>query len=153
MLVLGLNDDPGTVEAVARFIGPLKPAVAYLAVPTRPPAEAHVRPPSEGAVVTAFRLLSARLPRVELLTGDEPGEFAHTTDPGEDLLGILAVHPMPEGIARIYLEKAGAAPPLLDSLIADGRVVRVRHGGRTFLRAVAPHDSGPPCDQGPARAG
>ena len=133
MLVRGLNDDPASVGEVARFIEALRPAVAYLAVPTRPPAESDVRPASERAVVAAYELLAARLPRVELLTGDEEGGFGRTGDPAEDLLGILAVHPMQEEAARQYLEEAGAGSPVLEALLASGRVVRVQHRGRVFL--------------------
>jgi wyosine [tRNA(Phe)-imidazoG37] synthetase (radical SAM superfamily) len=145
MLVRGLNDDRGTVEGIARLLETLRPAVAYLAVPTRPPAESDVRPPGEGAVVAAYELLAARLPRVELLTGDEEGGFGRTGEPAEDLLGILAVHPMQEEAARHYLEEAGVGSAVLDALLAGGRVVRVRHRGRLFLaRGLGPPRSDRP---------
>ena len=96
-------------------------------------AEPDVRPPAEQAVVAAYEMLAARLPRVELLTVDEEGGFGRTGDPAEDLLGILAVHPMPEGRARRYLEEAGAGRPVVEALLARGRVVRVEHRGRVFL--------------------
>jgi wyosine [tRNA(Phe)-imidazoG37] synthetase (radical SAM superfamily) len=133
MLVRGLNDDPVSVEGVARFLQTLGPSVAYLSVPTRPPAELDVQPPGEAAVVAAYDLLSARLPRVELLTGDEQGAFGRTGDPAEDLLGILAVHPMKEDAARLYMAGAGAEPQALDRLLAGGQIVRVPHRGRVFL--------------------
>jgi wyosine [tRNA(Phe)-imidazoG37] synthetase (radical SAM superfamily) len=133
MLVRGLNDHAAGVDGVARFLEGLGPEIAYLAVPTRPPAESDAGSPDEQAVVAAYQRLSARLPRVELLTGEEEGRFGHTGDPAEDLLGILAVHPMPEETARRYLEEAGAGLPALEALLASGRVVRVQHRGRTFL--------------------
>jgi wyosine [tRNA(Phe)-imidazoG37] synthetase (radical SAM superfamily) len=133
MLVRGLNDNAASVEGVARFLQAIGPTVAYLAVPTRPPAEGDVQPPGEQAVVAAYELLAARLHRVELLTADEQGSFGGTGDPAEDLLGILAVHPMQEDAARRYLEEAGAGASLLDTLFSSGRVVRVHHLGRAFL--------------------
>jgi wyosine [tRNA(Phe)-imidazoG37] synthetase (radical SAM superfamily) len=133
MLVRGLNDRPPGLEKLARFIRDLGPAVAYLAVPTRPPAESSARAPGERAVVAAHEVLAAWLPRVELLTGDEGGGFGHTGDPAEDLLGILAVHPMQEAAARRYLAEAGAGPAAVDALLARRQVVRVSHAGRPFL--------------------
>lgn len=133
MLVRELNDDAESVAGLARFLGTLRPAVAYLAVPTRPPAEADALPPGEAAVVAAYALLSAGLPRVELLIGDEEGGFGGTGDRAEDLLGILAVHPMKEEAARLYLDEAGAGATTLDRLLADGQLIRVPHRGRVFL--------------------
>ena len=133
MLVRGRNDESGAVEGVARVLETLRPAAAYLAVPTRPPAQSRALPPDERHLVAAYEILAARLPRVELLTGDEEGGFGRTGDPAGDLLGILAVHPMREAAARRYLEENGAGPAALDALLADGRVVRVEHLGRVFL--------------------
>jgi wyosine [tRNA(Phe)-imidazoG37] synthetase (radical SAM superfamily) len=133
MLVRDLNDDQASLGRVARFLETLRPVVAYLASPTRPPAEADVEAASEAAIVAAWELLAARLPRVELLTGDEGRGFGHTGDPQEDLLGILAVHPMPEESARHYLEQAGVGASLLEALLASGRVARVEHRGRFFV--------------------
>jgi wyosine [tRNA(Phe)-imidazoG37] synthetase (radical SAM superfamily) len=133
MLVAGVNDDATTVEEVATFLEPLAPRCAYVAVPTRPPAECGVVPPDEEAVVRAYEILARRLPRVELLTGDEEGPFGHTGDPAEDLQGILAIHPMREAAARRYLAEAGARRETLETLLASGCVVRVRYRGQVFL--------------------
>jgi wyosine [tRNA(Phe)-imidazoG37] synthetase (radical SAM superfamily) len=133
MLVRGLNDDPAGLEAVAAFLETLAPDVAYLAVPTRPPVEPEVRAPSEAAVVAAYERLASRLRRVELLTGDAEGSFGRAGDPVEDLLGILAVHPLPEPVARRYLEDNGGAPSGVEALLASRRIARVEHVGRVFL--------------------
>ena len=47
MLVEGRNDEPDGLEDTARFVAQLDPAIAYLAIPTRPPAESWARAPSE----------------------------------------------------------------------------------------------------------
>jgi wyosine [tRNA(Phe)-imidazoG37] synthetase (radical SAM superfamily) len=39
MLVAGVNDDTAIVRGIADFLGRLQPSTAYLAIPTRPPAE------------------------------------------------------------------------------------------------------------------
>jgi hypothetical protein len=51
----------------------------------------------------------------------------------EDLLGILAVHPMREAAARAYLTDAGADPAALEELLHDGRVSRAQYRGETFF--------------------
>ncbi|MFN2165541.1 MAG: radical SAM protein, partial [Anaerolineae bacterium] len=47
MLVRGVNDDAAHLADVADFLAQLRPAKAYLAVPTRPPAEPWAEPPPE----------------------------------------------------------------------------------------------------------
>jgi wyosine [tRNA(Phe)-imidazoG37] synthetase (radical SAM superfamily) len=60
------NGDPESPERIATFLGRLRPARSYLAVPTRPPALAIVRPPSEEVIVRAHEILSGGRERVEL---------------------------------------------------------------------------------------
>jgi wyosine [tRNA(Phe)-imidazoG37] synthetase (radical SAM superfamily) len=133
MLVADVNDDPAGVGRVAEFIAGIAPVCAYLAVPTRPPAVRTAVPPPPEVVVQAFRLMAGRLPRVELLVREEEGRFGRTGNPTEDLLGILAVHPMREERARAYLRDAGTAPGVLDRLLADGRVITASYGGHAFV--------------------
>jgi len=138
MLVAGINDQPDGVERLAEFVAGIEPACAYLAVPTRPPAVASTHPPPPEFVLRAFRLMARRLRRVELLVGEEQGCFGCTGNPTEDLLAILAVHPMSEEKARAYFAHAGTAPTVLDTLVADGRVITASHGGRTFVMRPLP---------------
>jgi wyosine [tRNA(Phe)-imidazoG37] synthetase (radical SAM superfamily) len=46
MLVKGINDDDDQIRDVAGFLARLEPATAYLAIPTRPPAEEWGHPPT-----------------------------------------------------------------------------------------------------------
>lgn len=86
MLVRGINDNAAHQAEVASFLAQLRPARAYLVVPTRPPAEPWVEPPPEGVINQAFQLLRGRLERVELLIGYEGNAFASTGNLADDLL-------------------------------------------------------------------
>jgi wyosine [tRNA(Phe)-imidazoG37] synthetase (radical SAM superfamily) len=138
MLVQGLNDGDDALEGVAGFLARLSPPVAYLAVPTRPPAETWVHPPTEDALNRAYQRLAARLPRVELLTEFEGTAFGSTGDPAEDLLATVTVHPMREDAALALLDRAGSGRAALARLITDGRLRPVRYRDHTFyLRPLA----------------
>ena len=132
LLVRGANDEPEHVDRLARLAASLGPSIAYLAVPTRPPAEAWVQRPTEATLAAAFWRFGRELPRVELLTGYEGDAFASTGDPREDLLAITAVHPVREDAAHAVLERAGASPDLLARMVADGELVRLHHNGHSF---------------------
>jgi wyosine [tRNA(Phe)-imidazoG37] synthetase (radical SAM superfamily) len=138
MLMRGLNDADGAIDPIAAFLASLGPHVAYLAVPTRPPAEPWVRPAREERVNHAFQCFAERLPRVELLTGFEGIAFGTTGDPVQDLLGITAVHPMREDAALALLVRDGADRSVLDRLISEGRLRAVRYRGHTFYVRCVP---------------
>ena len=137
MVLGGINDSPDSVAAVAEFLAALPLSVAYLAVPTRPPARAWARPPDEQALAAAFREIEARLPVVELLIGEEGDAFSSTGDLRRDLLAITAVHPMRRAAAAALARQTGSGPDRIEDLIAAGDLVEVSFGGDRFLvRAV-----------------
>jgi len=132
MLVAGANDAPEHVAAVAEFLAEIGPTVAYLSVPTRPPAEGTVRPPAEETVARAYDAFASRGLRTELLIGYPGDAFAFTGNVEDDLLSITAVHPMREEAVAELLAKAGASPAVVEKLVADGMLAAVEFGGKKF---------------------
>ncbi|HIC94972.1 MAG TPA: hypothetical protein EYP09_12125 [Anaerolineae bacterium] len=132
MLVEGLNDGEDHLREVADFLAELRPARAYLAVPTRPPAEEWVRPPVEGVINRAYQILSERLDDVEYLIGYEGNAFAFTGDAEEDLLSITAVHPMREEAVREFLARARADWSIVRKLLERGQLVETEYRGKNF---------------------
>ncbi len=132
MLVKGLNDAEEHLALLADFLMALKPAKAYLAIPTRPPAEPWVEPPDEWVVNRAFQILSRKVERAELLTGYEGNVFACTGDVAEDLLEITAVHPMREEAVRELLMKGGSEWAVVKKLIDTGLLTETVYEGRKY---------------------
>jgi wyosine [tRNA(Phe)-imidazoG37] synthetase (radical SAM superfamily) len=134
MLVQGLNDSDNHLRQVSRFLEELAPDVAYLAIPTRPPAEQWVYPPEEDIINRAYQILSERLEGVELeyLIGYEGDTFVSTRNPVADLLSITAVHPMREQAVDKLLRRAGADWSLVRDLVAQGQLVEAAYRGETF---------------------
>jgi len=132
MLVSGVNDSDDHAREVADFLARLRPARAYLSIPTRPPAEEWVRPPDEEAINRAYQLLSEKVERVEYLIGYEGNAFAFTGNVEEDLLSITAVHPMREEAVSEFLARAGADWSVVHRLMAQGRLVETEYEGRKF---------------------
>jgi wyosine [tRNA(Phe)-imidazoG37] synthetase (radical SAM superfamily) len=132
MLVAGVNDGPVQLEAVAHFLGELRPATAYLAVPTRPPAEAWVHAPHEVTLNHAYQILSAAVQHVEYLIGYEGDAFAFTGDVETDLMSITAVHPMREDALRAFLRRAGVGWDTVARLLQEDKLVEAEYGGHCF---------------------
>lgn len=137
MLVDGVNDSEADLRAVAAYLGELQPDVAYIAVPTRPPAEGWAAPADEAAINMAFQLLRDEVDSVELLLGYEGTAFSSSGDVEQDLLSITAVHPMREDAVQELLDRAGSNWQIVERLLEQGELVVVGHDGeRFYLRRI-----------------
>ena len=132
MLIEGINDNQDNVAKTADFLHELGIAKAYLAIPTRPPADPTVHPPTESVVNNAYQLLAIRVPQVEFLIGYEGDAFTFTGDIHHDLLSITAVHPMRESAVRALLEKAQAEWEVINQLVNEGKLVETEYQGERF---------------------
>ena len=132
MLVAGVNDAPEQLSETASFLRRLRPAVAYLSTPIRPPAESWVTVPEPGVVMQAYQLFAGRGLAVELLTGSEGDDFSGSGRAAEDLLAIVAVHPMRRQAVEAFLSKSGAGWSVVRTLLDQGGLVETEYQGDTF---------------------
>ena len=133
MLVNGINDDENSLVGTAEFISSLNPDKAYLLVPTRPPAEKFVEPPSEENLNKAYQIFSSRVNNVELLIGSGEIDFTFSSDVEKELLSILAVHPMSLKAVDAFLSKAKVDWQFVDKLIQNNILKEVEYSGSKFL--------------------
>jgi wyosine [tRNA(Phe)-imidazoG37] synthetase (radical SAM superfamily) len=113
---------------------------AYVAVPTRPPAEKWVKPAKEETINAAFQDFAERLGanKVEYLIGYEGNAFAFTGNLEQDLLSITAVHPMREEAVREFLKKANADWKIIEELMQEGKLGRLEfEGNMYYMRKLA----------------
>ena len=132
MLVEGVNDGDEHVREVVDFLAELRPARAYLSIPTRPPAEKWAQPPNEKVVNRAYQILGDRVDHVEYLIGYEGNAFAFTGNAEEDLLSITAVHPMREEAVKEFLARARADWSIVRKLLEQGQLVETEYEGNKF---------------------
>jgi wyosine [tRNA(Phe)-imidazoG37] synthetase (radical SAM superfamily) len=143
MLVDGVNYKH-EFERIAAFLAGLKKLNrAYIAVPTRPPTETWVKPAGEEAVNTAFQVFSETLgiERVECLIGYEGNAFRSIGDIEEDLLSVLAVHPMREDAVKAFLRKANVGWQIIDKLLFAQKLVELTYeGNRYYVQKLTRND-------------
>ena len=131
MLVGGLDYD-GELEKMAEFLPDLNPDIAYIAIPTRPPAERWVTQPNEELVAKAYEIFSEKLNRVEYLIGYEGNEFVSLENVREDILKITAVHPMREEAILELLKKGDASEGLLEDMLNKNELKKVEYQGHVY---------------------
>jgi len=138
MLIGGINDSTEQAEEMADFLVGVAPEKAYIAIPTRPPAEKWAQSPTEEALNSFYQVIRASVERTEYLIGYEGDAFAFTGSAEEDLLSITAVHPMREEAVDKLLSRAGADWSVADDLVKQGELTATEYKGNTyFLRTFS----------------
>ena len=128
-------------ERIARFLTDLKKLDrSYIGVPIRPPAETWVKPAREEVLNVVFQVFSEKLgaDKVEYLIGYEGNAFAFTGNVEEDLLGIMAVHPMRAEAVEEFLRKANSCWQIIEKFLREGKIVELEfEGNRYYMRKLA----------------
>lgn len=132
MLLAGMNDDCSSLQAVAEFLEKVDPAIAYISVPTRPPAEKWAKMPSEKSIFQAYQIFSSKARHVELLTGYEGDSFDLTGNVENDILSITAVHPMREAAVENFLLQSHDDWQTIQRLIDQGKLIKIEYMGNNF---------------------
>ena len=133
MLVKEINDDIDSLQKTAKLIKEINPETAYILVPTRPPAEKFVEPPTEENINIAYQMFNGLLNNVELLISNEGTDFSYSSDAEKELLSILAVHPMRSDVVKKFLNKAKSNWDLIEKLINKNILKEVGYSGKTFI--------------------
>jgi len=127
MLVGGINDSPQQIESLAQFISGVQPDMAYLSIPTRPPAENGVTQPSEEVIQYAYQAFRENIDHVKCLTEQESDKFTYSGDIENDILSITSVHPMRKQAVIELLNKAHEGWDIIDQLIARKKLVETTY--------------------------
>ncbi|MFW6048943.1 MAG: radical SAM protein, partial [Candidatus Bipolaricaulota bacterium] len=139
MLIQGLNNGKEDSEKVGDFLEQLDPDSAYIAIPTRPPAEEWAKPATEEVINHWFQSFDEKLRDVEYLIGYEGNEFSFSGDVERDLLSITSVHPMKrEGVDEL-LARAGADWGVVNKLLEEEELIKTSYGEEEFFIRKLPN--------------
>lgn len=132
MLVKGLNDTPEELNQVVTVLKSVQPSIAYISVPTRPPAVKSVLPPDEKDINLAYQLFSENQLNAELIIGFEGTDTGFTGNAIEDILNICFVHPIRQDTMNELLKKDQVNPGILTKLLDDNYIKRTEYKSNVF---------------------
>jgi len=132
MLVKGFNDSLDELKSTSKFISRLNPDVAYIAIPTRPPAEEFVVSPDEERINDAYQIFNSAGINAELITGYEGNEFSATGNLAEDVLNITAVHPMRKDAVDELIQRNSGNWKDIEYLVDSGKLIKSEFEGNIF---------------------
>jgi wyosine [tRNA(Phe)-imidazoG37] synthetase (radical SAM superfamily) len=133
MVVKGVNDSIESLSKTAQKICEINPRKSFILIPSLPPAEKSVKPPSEEILNRAFQIYSSLLPDVELIVYSEGTDFGYSSDAEKELLSILAVHPMRKDAVDNFLSRSNSIWDLIDHLVLINKLKEITYSGTTFL--------------------
>lgn len=132
MLVAGINDRTATLEQTAELISQVHPGTAYIAIPTRPPADKWVKAPNEIVINEAYQIFNEKGLKTELILGFEGSDAGFTGNAREDILNICAVHPIREDTMLELLAKDHADISLLEKMIHERKIRQLNYRSNKF---------------------
>ena len=132
MLVKDLNDDPENSIKTAAYLASIDPDKVFLSIPTRPPAEKWVSPPTVEHLNNVFQTFLGAGLNVEYLIGYEGNEFAFTGNIAQDILSITSVHPMREDAVTEFLLRAGGDMDIIEKMLLDGSLIVTEYQNKRF---------------------
>jgi len=132
MLIRGANDTEEELTALAKFLQTVKPDIAYIAIPTRPPAFKGTYAANELSVARGYDIFNQHGLTAELLTGYEGNAFASSGNFAEDILSITAVHPMRKDGVFELLARSDATEKDFNQLIEKGLIEKIVFQDKEF---------------------
>lgn len=134
MLVKGVNDGPGNIEALKKAIGRIKPDKLQLNTVTRPPAEKSAAALSPDELEEVRRRLGG--PAEVVVDFRVKTQTAGRRRLTEVLFGLIRRRPVTlDDMASSLGETQDAIRPRLETLLTTNRIVRESHKGRVYYRA------------------
>jgi wyosine [tRNA(Phe)-imidazoG37] synthetase (radical SAM superfamily) len=137
MLVQGLNDTSQALEDIAKVLQRIRPDVVHINLPTRPPVEAWVGPPSEESLMKALTILGSIAKVVHPTAGSfDLSGFDNLVDA---IVGVITRHPMSQAELERTLERwsPGQLGRVLKDLVASGLVQVVERNGTRYWVAAS----------------
>ncbi|MFA5010778.1 MAG: radical SAM protein [Ignavibacteria bacterium] len=133
MLLKDINDDAISLKETAKFISSINPAIPYILIPTRPPAETFVKTPDEKIINYAFQIFKDNIENVKLAISNEGTNFSFLLESEKELLSILAVHPMRYDAVDEFLKKSNMESCAINKLINKGILKKIKYQNNYFI--------------------
>ena len=135
MLIRGLNDTLEALKEIAGWLEKIHPDEVHVVQPTRPPAEAWVKPPDSDGLQRAQAILGAATKIIMPAKG--AFDFSGDNDLLKAITGVITRHPMRESELVEALEQwsPGEVRETLQALAESGRAQVVKREGVRFWSA------------------
>ncbi len=130
MLVEDINDDERHLRKLKGIIDTINPDIVDISIPTRPPAEKWVNPPSLEKILYAQQLLKG----TDTMTSAEKGEFglANFISVLQAIQQLSSRHPLRHNQA-VMIEHHFSKPGEIEKLLKNKQLRKIEYHGELFI--------------------
>ena len=132
MLVDSVNDSSENLQLTSDFIFQVNPSIAYISVPTRPPALSSVKAANSEAVNRAYQIFLNRGLNAELILGFEGTDTGFTGNAEDDILNICSVHPLREDTIQELLSKDNSDFAVVEKLLREEKIQQLVYESKKY---------------------
>jgi len=132
MLVKDVNDRVEDLENTVKLVNMVMPSIAYISIPTRPPAVKSVLAADDEIINFAYQLFVSKGLNTELILGFEGTDTGFTGNAAEDIINMCSVHPIREDTMQEILRKDNADQTLLNTLLANNLILKLSYNSKDF---------------------
>lgn len=133
MLVSGINSNDDSLNETAKFISTLNAKNVYILVPIRPPA-VKLEEANETIIKNALSIYFYYNNNVKLINYNEGNNFSSFSNPIDELLSILSVHPMRKDAITEYFKNARLDEGELNNLIKTKKIKEISYNNTQFYK-------------------
>lgn len=132
MLVKDVNDTVEDFKKTVKLVNMVMPSVAYISIPTRPPAVKSVLAADDEAINYAYQLFVENGLNTELILGFEGTDTGYIGNASEDIINMCSVHPIREDTMQEILRKNNADQRLLKTLLINKYILKLSYNSQNF---------------------
>lgn len=137
MLIKNINDSNVEINGLAKYLNTLKTEASYFTVPIFPPEKSYAVSPEADILEHLKDLIKEKVTKPVLLCCPEDEEFIATDDFENELLGLLAIHPVGKDAVKYYINNEKDRNKL-NEMIDNKTIKEVEfHGKYYFMENVA----------------
>lgn len=133
MLVSGINSNDDSLNETAKFISTLNAKNVYILIPIRPPA-VNLAEANETIIKNALSIYFYYNNNVKLINYNEGNNFSSFSNPIDELLSILSVHPMRKDAITEYFKNARLDEGELNNLIKTKKIKEISYNNTQFYK-------------------
>jgi len=133
LFIKSINDREEEIEKIGEFLKEVKPSIAYIGYPTRPPAEKWVEIPDERKIDFAYIVFKDKKINVKVMEKKEE-KFGYTGNLTKDILSIVSVHPMSRKEIGQFINENKGDVKIIGSLIERNEIEEVEYKSEKYYR-------------------
>ena len=133
LFIKSINDREEEIEKIGEFLKEVKPSIAYIGYPTRPPAEKWVEIPDERKIDFAYIVFKDKKINVKVMEKKEE-KFGYTGNLTKDILSIVSVHPMSRKEIEQFINENKGDVKIIGSLIERNEIEEVEYKSEKYYR-------------------